>query len=62
LAQRIRRELEEQFGADYAGWLEQLGEAREELFSQDIDPEKRRQILHQLAGREFFAAAKGGPQ
>ena len=62
LAQRIRRELEEQFGADYAGWLEQLGEAREELFSQDIDPEKRRQILHQLAGRESFAAAKGGPQ
>jgi precorrin-2 dehydrogenase/sirohydrochlorin ferrochelatase len=62
LAQRIRRELEEQFGADYAGWLEQLGEARQELFSQDIDPEKRRQILHQLAGRESFAAAKGGPQ
>lgn len=56
LAQRIRRELEEQFGPEYAGWLEQLGAARAELFAQDIDPEKRRQLLHKLASRDSFAA------
>jgi len=63
LAQRIRRELEEQFGAEYAHWLELLGEAREDLFAQDIDPEQRRQLLHRLASRESFASAvKGGTQ
>ena len=62
LAQRIRRELEEQFGAEYAAWLQELGEAREELFAQDIDPERRRQLLHQLATRESFAATKGETQ
>ena len=62
LAQRIRRELEEQFGAEYAGWIEQLGEAREGLFAQNMDPEQRRQVLHQMASRESFVAAKGGRQ
>jgi precorrin-2 dehydrogenase / sirohydrochlorin ferrochelatase len=63
LAHRIRRELEERFGPEYAAWLEQLGEAREDLFSRDIDPEWRRQLLHRLASRESFAAAvKGGAQ
>lgn len=62
LAQRIRRELEEQFGSEYAAWLQELGEAREELFAQDIDPERRRQLLHQLATRESFAATKGETQ
>jgi precorrin-2 dehydrogenase / sirohydrochlorin ferrochelatase len=63
LAQRIRRELEEQFGPEYAAWLEQLGKARQELFAEDIDPEQRRQLLHRLASRESFAAAiRGGTQ
>jgi precorrin-2 dehydrogenase/sirohydrochlorin ferrochelatase len=62
LAQRIRRELEEQFGPEYAAWLDQLGEARQQLFSEDIDPEQRKQILHELASRESFAASKRGAQ
>jgi precorrin-2 dehydrogenase/sirohydrochlorin ferrochelatase len=63
LAQRIRRELEEQFGSEYAGWLEQLGKARSELFAADLDPEQRRQLLHKLASRESFrSAAHGGAQ
>jgi precorrin-2 dehydrogenase / sirohydrochlorin ferrochelatase len=63
LAQRIRHELEQQFGPEYAGWLEQLGAARQELFAQDIDPVQRKQLLHRLASRESFAAAtKGGTQ
>ncbi len=63
LAQRIRHELEERFGPEYAAWLDQLGAARQELFAQDIDPELRRQLLHRLASREAFASAvKGGTQ
>jgi uroporphyrin-III C-methyltransferase/precorrin-2 dehydrogenase/sirohydrochlorin ferrochelatase len=57
LAQRLRRELEAQFGPEYAGWLEELGKAREQLFAGDIDPEQRRQQLHRLASREGFAQA-----
>lgn len=57
LAQRLRLELEEQFGPEYAGWVEQLGTAREQLFSRDLDPEARRKLLHELASREAFAAA-----
>ena len=57
LAQRLRRELEAQFGPEYAGWVEELGKAREQLFAGDIDAEQRRQQLHRLASREGFAQA-----
>ena len=42
LAQRIRRELEIQFGPEYGEWLEQLGKIRQQLFASKIDPEERR--------------------
>jgi len=57
LAQRLRRELEMQFGPEYRDWLSQLGEARQKLFATDIDPEERRRLLHQLASREAFETA-----
>jgi precorrin-2 dehydrogenase/sirohydrochlorin ferrochelatase len=56
LSQRLRQELEEQFGPEYSGWLRELGARREQLFSQDIDPEERRQLLHAVASREAFEA------
>jgi precorrin-2 dehydrogenase/sirohydrochlorin ferrochelatase len=62
LAQRLRAELEEQFGPQYAEWLEQLAEAREELFQHEMDPERRRKILHQLASREAFTAQFDRPE
>jgi len=52
LAQRLRTELEEQFGAEYEEWLEHLGEARERLFSEPIDPEERKRLLHKQASQE----------
>src|SRR5438132_306105 len=55
LAQRIRRELEVQFGPEYAEWVEELGQIREKLFASGIDPESRRRLLHELASREAFA-------
>lgn len=57
LAQRIRRELEIEFGPEYGDWLERLGRIRQELFASSIDPEERRRLLHQFASREAFEEA-----
>jgi len=54
LAQRIRQQLEEQFGPEYGSWVAELGKQRKELFASDIDPELRKQILHELASRAPF--------
>jgi uroporphyrin-III C-methyltransferase / precorrin-2 dehydrogenase / sirohydrochlorin ferrochelatase len=56
LAQRLRIELEQQFGSEYADWIQQLGTARRELFAADIDPEARKKKLHELAGNTVGAA------
>src|SRR6267142_993503 len=56
LAQRLRIELEEQFGPEYELWLEYLGEARDRLQSQELDPEERKRLLHALASKEGFEA------
>jgi len=57
LAQRLRRELEGQFGPEYGEWLARLGKARQDLFASNIDPEERRRLLHRLASREAFETA-----
>jgi precorrin-2 dehydrogenase / sirohydrochlorin ferrochelatase len=54
LAQRLRRELEVQFGPEYEPWLNWLGAARRFLRAKNDDPEETRQLLHQLASREMF--------
>ena len=56
LAQRLRMELEEEFGPEYELWLEYLGEARDRLQSQELDPEERKRLLHALASKEGFEA------
>ena len=64
LAQRIRQELERQFGPEYESWVAGLGKQREELAAADLDPEVRKRILHELASRASFeagnAAQEGG--
>jgi len=54
LAQRLRKELEEQFGPEYEVWLQQLGEEREKLFAAAMDPEERKHLLHDLASADAF--------
>src|SRR5580692_10446136 len=54
LAQRLRKELEQQFGAEYALWLEWLGSARETLRARGGDPESVKRWLHSLASRGAF--------
>jgi precorrin-2 dehydrogenase / sirohydrochlorin ferrochelatase len=49
LAQKLRRELETQYGPEYESWIKHLGRARRELFARNIDAEERRHRLHELA-------------
>ena len=67
LAQRLRQELEEQFGPEYEQWVEELGRAREQLTLKKLDTEPRRKLLHELASREALvnrgnAKVQGGSQ
>jgi len=57
LAQRIRQQLERQFGEGYAAWLKQLGETRRLILASDLDKETKLELLHSLASREAFEAA-----
>jgi precorrin-2 dehydrogenase / sirohydrochlorin ferrochelatase len=54
LAQRLRQQLEAQFGPEYGEWLEQLGSVRRQLFASEIDPEVRRNLLHKIASQHAF--------
>jgi precorrin-2 dehydrogenase / sirohydrochlorin ferrochelatase len=49
LAQQLRRQLEKQFGAEYAAWVENLGETRRMLFASPMSANRRRRLLHRLA-------------
>jgi len=54
LAQRLGRELQEQFGPEYAAWLDWLGAAREVLRAQSANPETTRRFLHEIASKPMF--------
>jgi precorrin-2 dehydrogenase/sirohydrochlorin ferrochelatase len=54
LAQRLRRELEAQFGSEYEAWLEWLGAVRAAMRAESENPEETRKILHALASNEMF--------
>ena len=57
LAQRIRQQLERQFGPGYAHWVAELGETRRKVLASDLDPERKRFLLQSLASAEAFEAA-----
>jgi precorrin-2 dehydrogenase / sirohydrochlorin ferrochelatase len=55
LAQRLRRELEEQFGPEYAGWVEQLGHERTQLRDDPaLSLDECRQRLHIQASASAY--------
>ena len=56
LAQRLRKELEDEFGTEYEAWLNHLGAEREKLFATEMNPEGRKRLLHDLASAEAFKA------
>lgn len=49
LAQRLRKDLEQQFGPEWEEWVAQLGRTRDELQSIPMPPEQRKRLLHQYA-------------
>lgn len=58
LAQRLRKQMESQFGPEWEIWLRWLGEARTSLYKDPLSPKRRRTMLHRLASQkkqaEFF--------
>lgn len=58
LAQRIRKELEEQFDSSYVSWLNWLGTVRELYFRRHVEPELRTRTLHRISGRRIFEGFK----
>src|SRR5271154_3502058 len=57
LAQKLRQQLERQFGAGYARWVAELGETRKLVLASNLDPERKRNLLQSLASVEAFKAA-----
>jgi precorrin-2 dehydrogenase len=54
LAQRLRLQLEKQFGPEYERWLEWLGAARELLRAGDGSADSKKALLHHLASQPMF--------
>jgi precorrin-2 dehydrogenase/sirohydrochlorin ferrochelatase len=54
LASRLRRELEQQFGPEWAEWLEHVGKMRSQILSERMPPANRRQRLPDAASPEAF--------
>lgn len=54
LAQRLRKELEAQFGPEYESWLEWLGAARDVLRSSGSSQAPNKDVLHILASKQSF--------
>jgi precorrin-2 dehydrogenase len=55
LAQRLRKQLEQQFGPQYQSWVKELGRARRRLLASAMAPARRTRLLHQLASEVPFA-------
>jgi uroporphyrin-III C-methyltransferase/precorrin-2 dehydrogenase/sirohydrochlorin ferrochelatase len=57
VAQRLRREIDEQLPKDLGPWLNNLGQLRREVLDTHPRGEERRLLLHQLAQRPVCASA-----
>lgn len=57
LAQKIRQQLEKQFGPAYAAWVAELGETRKLILSSDLERDQKLELLHSLASREAAEAS-----
>jgi precorrin-2 dehydrogenase/sirohydrochlorin ferrochelatase len=57
LSQKLRQQLERQFGPGYALWVAELGATRKLVLASELDPQRKSELLHSLASREAFEAA-----
>ncbi len=60
LAQRLRKELEQQYGPEYESFVEELGKKRRNILASPLSPRRRKSLLHRLAGRDSFQANTRG--
>lgn len=54
LAQRLRQQLELQFGPEYGAWVEEIARARKELLASHLSPEERNERLRELSNERAF--------
>jgi precorrin-2 dehydrogenase/sirohydrochlorin ferrochelatase len=57
LAQKLRQQLERQFGPGYARWVAELGATRKLVLASDLEPQRKRELLLTLASREALQVA-----
>ena len=57
VAQRLRREIDEQLPKDLGAWLDALGQLRREILDETQPSEARKLLLHQLAQRPLCDSA-----
>lgn len=57
VAQRLRREIDEQLPQDLGPWLEDLGQLRREVLATHPRGDERKALLHQLAQRQVCGSA-----
>src|SRR5271155_4318900 len=57
LSQKLRQQLERQFGPAYAQWVAELGETRKHVLASNLDLRRKRDLLLSLASREALDGA-----
>jgi len=60
LAKRLRRQLENEFGPEYANWLKELARKRQKIRKAKLKPAEQVRLLEALAGNEAFSAYQRG--
>ncbi len=55
-AKKVREELEDQFGGEYASFLVLMGRLREEILEKKLSQEENKQIFHQLVNSSILDA------
>jgi len=60
LAQRLRKELEQQYGPEYESFVEEIGKKRRNILASPLSRRRRKSLLHRLAGRDSFEANNRG--
>ncbi|WP_227766201.1 precorrin-2 dehydrogenase/sirohydrochlorin ferrochelatase family protein [Zhaonella formicivorans] len=62
LAKKIRKELELQYGDEYAQFLEIMGEIRKRVIESISEQEKRQEIFNRLVEEDFLELLKAGQE
>lgn len=57
-AKKIRKDLEKQYGAEYAGFLRLMGAIRKKLLSGNHEPEEHKHLFEKLIGRDIVQLIK----